>query len=173
MSIELVILIALIFGILVGAFTYLLVKKSKPVGKTVYVDVERPRKADTEVMPAPPSPPQPTYYAWLNVIDRGFQHNYIIDKETYNIGREDDNEYVLPDSDLTTSRYHSRIRMSKKEEGTTKYVIADLNTKLGTIVNGKKVTQPQELNDKDIIEIGKTQMMFVCGMVPPPSVKTS
>ncbi len=71
-----------------------------------------------------------------------------------NIGRSSlDNQIVFRD-DLTVSRKHARIRPEK--EG---YVIYDLQSKRGTLINGRK-RHRHVLKNGDRIGIGKNMIIF-------------
>jgi len=77
------------------------------------------------------------------------------------VGRHSDNRLVI--SDTMSSRFHCHI--SKSPNGT--FLLRDLNSSNGTVVNGKlaKFTQ---LWPGDIVMIGKTKMLFLdpSGQVP-------
>lgn len=80
---------------------------------------------------------------------------YPIEKEVVSIGRAKDNDIVV--ENLSVSRNHARIRL---ENG--RYSLVDLNSANGSFVNGTKITQA-ELNNDDIISIGKHKLHFVLG----------
>lgn len=65
---------------------------------------------------------------------------------TTSIGRWQDNDVVV--DDRWVSRYHARIR---REEG--QYLIEDLGSKNGTIVNGRRIVGPTALHDGDQIQV--------------------
>jgi DNA-binding response OmpR family regulator len=58
------------------------------------------------------------------------------------IGRLPDNDIVIPDR--WVSRYHAEIRRDGQQ-----YVIRDLESKNGTLVNGRRLTAPHRLVDGD------------------------
>lgn len=68
------------------------------------------------------------------------------------IGRLPESNITLQDSNA--SRHHAEIRPSG--DG---YVVADLGSTNGTLVNGVRVGQ-HRLDDGDIIQIGNTKMLF-------------
>ncbi len=70
------------------------------------------------------------------------------------IGRHSDNELVLPDS--TISRQHAEIA---DRSGNGSFVLRDLDSRNGTIVNGVRITE-HRLRDGDRIVIGQTVMEF-------------
>lgn len=82
------------------------------------------------------------------------EHYFIGDNTT--IGRDDPNDVVLKDRFI--SKKHARII---KDNGI--YFIEDLNSANGTFLNGEKVTEAIELKDKDLIDIGQVEFLFVNG----------
>lgn len=83
-----------------------------------------------------------------NVICR---HSF--DKDIISIGRSRDNDIVI--ENLSVSRNHARIR---RQDG--KYILSDLNSANGTLVNGVRVTKT-EILDEDVITIGKHTLAFL------------
>jgi pSer/pThr/pTyr-binding forkhead associated (FHA) protein len=67
------------------------------------------------------------------------------------IGRETDNEVVLDDQ--ATSRRHAQIQF---QDG--KYVLTDLGSANGTLVNDQRVTE-RTLSDRDVIRIGQNVIL--------------
>jgi adenylate cyclase len=82
----------------------------------------------------------------------GKQLRRTIEKETFTIGRSNDNRLVL--SDKSVSRHHAEIKKTK--EG---YRLTDLGSYNGTKVN-EKLTQSVLLKDNDKIKIGLTSLTF-------------
>ncbi len=160
MSVELVVLLALLVAVIVFGVTFLVVRR--PKDRVVVREVPRERQAGTTIEEPEPEKPKTRRIVQLIVTDpQGGEKNYQIESDVFNIGREDDNDLILDQNDRTTSRYHARIRKEGKGED-VKYILADLDSKIGTLVNGKKIEEKQKLNDGDKIVIGKTQMSFVC-----------
>jgi len=81
------------------------------------------------------------------------QEHYFIGDNT-GIGRDDANDIVLKDRFI--SKKHARII---KDKGI--YFLEDLNSANGTFLNGEKVTEAIELKDKDLIDIGQVEFLFV------------
>ena len=75
------------------------------------------------------------------------QRTWTLDQEITTIGRLEDNHIVV--SDRWVSRHHAQIQ----RQG-IKYVIEDLGSKNGTLVNGVRVEQPARLRDGDRLEVG-------------------
>ena len=82
------------------------------------------------------------------------EHYFIGDNTT--IGRSDQNDVVLKDRFI--SKRHARII---KQKGT--YFLEDLNSANGTYINGQKISDPIELKDKDLVDIGQVEFLFVNG----------
>jgi len=81
------------------------------------------------------------------------QQEFKIDQVTIKIGRKPDNDIVI---DMpVVSGNHARVL----HEG-DKIVVEDLKSTNGTFVNKKKITKAV-LNHKDIIYIGKSQIMYL------------
>ena len=60
--------------------------------------------------------------------------------------------------DRFISKRHARIYKEKNN-----YYIEDLNSANGTFLNGNKLINSARLNDKDLIDIGQIEFMFVNG----------
>ncbi|OLP18174.1 adenylate cyclase [Leptolyngbya sp. 'hensonii'] len=74
---------------------------------------------------------------------------------TNRIGRELDNDIVLENEARGLSRHHAEIQVMAD-----RILLQDLNSRNGTFVNHKKVTQ-QELLDGDLLHLGKVAFKFV------------
>jgi pSer/pThr/pTyr-binding forkhead associated (FHA) protein len=71
------------------------------------------------------------------------------------IGRKSDNHIVIKNQHV--SRYHAQIRNIKG-----RYLVMDLESTVGTSVNGKKVSQAF-LKEGDVISVGGTPLIFGVG----------
>lgn len=99
-----------------------------------------------------------TYLKLINRKERlpfKIQEHYYIGDNTY-IGRDDSNDVVLKDRFI--SKKHARII---KDQGI--YFIEDLNSANGIYLNGEKINEAIELKDKDLIDIGQVEFLFVNG----------
>jgi pSer/pThr/pTyr-binding forkhead associated (FHA) protein len=76
------------------------------------------------------------------------------------IGREIDNQ--LPLIDARISRHHAVVNMRGQE-----YVVTDLGSANGVLVNGLRITAPQMLRADDVITLGDTEMLFTRFPVSP------
>ncbi len=84
----------------------------------------------------------------------------VIDQESLNIGRKKDNDIIIDNPH--TSRHHARIRFIDK-----KYVLFDLDSTVGTSVNGER-TQTTILKPGDVISIGGVPIIFGLGVPDSP-----
>ena len=104
--------------------------------------------------------PDKQYLPHLEVIS-GTQIGVIFELELdeITIGRSNVNnpsDFML--KDRAVSRPHAKItKLSDK------YLITDLGSANGTILNGEQISEPILLSDKDAIEIGETEMIFHVG----------
>lgn len=69
------------------------------------------------------------------------------------IGKAPDNQCVI--SNPTVSKYHAELTIDESNPGTG--LITDKNSTNGTYVNGKKITQPTQVNIGDKIHIGSQE----------------
>ena len=72
------------------------------------------------------------------------------------IGRAPDCQVAV--RDILLSRRHCRIE--KSPQG---WLLIDLNSKNGTVVNGEKLTAPRVLRDNDIVRMGRSRLVFRAG----------
>jgi class 3 adenylate cyclase len=70
------------------------------------------------------------------------------------IGRTADNTVVLDDARV--SRRHALIRL----QATGEYVLSDLGSANGTVLNGRRLALPARLVDGDVLEIGSMRLVF-------------
>ncbi len=64
-------------------------------------------------------------------------------------------ECTIAVNDSNISRRHAEVR-----SGTTAYVVVDLGSTNGTMINGIKIAGEQRLRDGDIISVGSTHLRF-------------
>ncbi len=70
------------------------------------------------------------------------------------IGRTDENDVTLPD--VSVSRHHARIK--RQEDGS--YVVTDLNSSNGTLVQGRRVGQSTRAWPGDRVQFGNVECML-------------
>jgi adenylate cyclase len=70
------------------------------------------------------------------------------------MGRAPTNTVVIADTKV--SRNHAVIH----PQGTHDYMLVDLGSRNGTLVNGRRVTQPTRLRDGDRIKLGEVVLLF-------------
>ena len=78
-----------------------------------------------------------------------------LEKEIINIGRKSDNHVVVKNQHV--SRYHAQIRKLQEH-----YVLMDLDSTVGTSVNGKEIKQVY-LKPGDVISIAGVPLIFGIG----------
>ena len=85
-----------------------------------------------------------------------------LDEDSYSLGRAHTNKLCYPD-DASLSRSHMLI-----EKDGADWVVSDLGSKNGTLVNGTRITGATKLNPGDRMAAGQLVLRFV-----DPDVKTS
>jgi len=100
---------------------------------------------------------KPTF-AYLIVRD-GFHAGYVfpLNPEVTTVGRVGGNDIILDDEAI--SKHHLKIRAEKDDDGKSRFVLHDLATANGTLVNGEE-TFKHSLADGDEVEIGQTHLVF-------------
>lgn len=78
---------------------------------------------------------------------------FLLDSDSMTIGRENNNDIVL--QDINISRHHAEIR----NMGNNHWTLTDLGSMNGTFVNGRKI-KSTALNDADRITLGITDIEF-------------
>jgi ABC-type multidrug transport system ATPase subunit len=111
----------------------------------------------------PPLPPEPWAAAAAAVppdllpsVDRRPTSRMPLPAKALRIGREPDNDLVLPDLDV--SRHHAELRKS----AAGRYEIVDLGSHNGTYVNGRKVSSAV-IGESDIVSIGRSTFRLAGG----------
>ena len=94
-----------------------------------------------------------TIYAYINSLDGN--QRYAINKRTYKIGRNPENDLVL--SNQSVSSFHAQIHITRDNE----FVINDLQSTNGIVINDNDETISSAiLNDGDQLEIGEVRLRF-------------
>src|SRR5262245_10529985 len=83
----------------------------------------------------------------------GERQRFRLAKPRITIGRSRDSDIFLPDQWL--SRQHAEIL-----EKSGAFVLLDLGSKNGTLVNGERVNDERRLRDGDVISLGEHQLTF-------------
>ncbi|HKW98851.1 MAG TPA: adenylate/guanylate cyclase domain-containing protein [Bryobacteraceae bacterium] len=81
----------------------------------------------------------------------------------WTIGRDADNSFVFNDQSM--SRRHAVIQQMQAG----KYFFIDLGSRNGSMINGRRVTVPLEMQDGDSLVCGQTEMIFHCPASEPES----
>ncbi len=90
----------------------------------------------------------------LAIIDGPDAGNVIrIDKPRVTIGRSGSDITI---NDTEASRQHAAVEIRE-----TAYLVLDLGSTNGTLVDGHKITDPTELQDKSEFQIGSTVLMLI------------
>lgn len=71
---------------------------------------------------------------------------WTLDKPVTSIGRWEDNDVAIQDRWI--SRYHAEVHREKD-----RYIVRDLDSKNGTLVNGQRIAAPTALADGDEIQV--------------------
>ena len=148
---------------LVALFSYAVQSVARRRARIAAVRAVRLRAAQTEPtteMPADSGIPLWSHEAWLTMEAGGTSGTLPLAGQLIRIGRHQDNDIRLPDSSV--HRYHAVIERTAGEE----FVITDLSGKEGNGVriNGERLSRAQ-LNDGDVIELGRTRMKFESAQV--------
>jgi uncharacterized protein (TIGR02996 family) len=77
----------------------------------------------------------------------GSEQRFVFDKPEITIGRVPGNDVVLPHASV--SRRHARIVVKSE-----KFILVDLKSTNGTLVNGRRLTSPLVITEQDLISIG-------------------
>lgn len=101
---------------------------------------------------------EPPSFAWLVVVDgihagRPFE----LSSDSTLVGRDPTCNIMLDDA--AVSRQHIKIRATEGEDKKKVFVIHDLATENGTLVNDEEIFKC-ELKDGDVILIGQTRLVF-------------
>ncbi len=80
---------------------------------------------------------------------------YTIGERPLIFGRDD--ELLAEILDPTVSRRHLEVRHEPRDD---RYLAIDLNSRNGVRCNGKRIRQPQVLQNEDLLQIGKTFLVF-------------
>ena len=99
---------------------------------------------------APPAPVR-TEPAHLDLIDPETRQTKRIElnREVTRLGRDPEGEVVIDAAAAVVSRRHAEIKKSGEQ-----FVISDLKSFNGTLVNGKRITEAVQLFDKDEVQLG-------------------
>ncbi|OKH22374.1 adenylate/guanylate cyclase domain-containing protein [Hydrococcus rivularis NIES-593] len=87
---------------------------------------------------------------------KGNRYLLLVGKTYWTIGRGKDNDFII--SDNCISRNHAILQSM----GTGEFFLIDLGSRNGTFVNGRRVSIPVTLRDRDRVTFGKTDVEFHC-----------
>jgi predicted Zn finger-like uncharacterized protein len=127
------------------------IARSKPKAEDTTAQSPIPKK---ETEPAPPAKLPEGKRLSLAIIDGSDAGNvFRIDRPRVTIGRSNA-DFVINDTEA--SRQHAAIEVND-----TTYMLSDLNSTNGTLVDGKKIAGQVELQDKSEFVIGTTTLMLI------------
>jgi hypothetical protein len=86
----------------------------------------------------------------IHLINLSSNMEYLFDKEEIKIGRTQNNDFVINEAEV--SKNHAIIKYDKKNN---RFLIKDLGSTNGTLINGKRISL-SELKNGDIINFNKT-----------------
>jgi hypothetical protein len=110
----------------------------------------RGRAAPTEQLQRPPR-----LLAWL-IMKEGARvgHVFQLDAEGTEIGRDADNHIVVDDPKV--SAFHCKVVVEEDK----RFMVWDLASANGTLVNGERVTAPVAIQENDVITLGTTSLVL-------------
>src|SRR5688572_16011388 len=106
--------------------------------------------APTEVQPPspPPAPAQPARLELLDPIAANVRR-FELNKDVFQLGRDPQGDVVIDAAAAVVSRRHAEIR---RVDG--QFVVVDLKSFNGTLVNGQRITETVKLFDRDQVQLG-------------------
>ena len=130
----------------------------------IFCDQHGSRLVDREPAPTPPPPQLAPRPKLLITASDGAAREFELPASAITIGKSEDNQLRIADGAI--SRKHAVI-----EPNGGNLVIKDLGSLNGIFVNDQRVgEQGQILRDGDLIEIGRTKMIFRSAPLPPPEI---
>lgn len=81
---------------------------------------------------------------------------FVINKDRMIFGRHPANDVVLADETVSAQHCYVARRGDR-------YILRDLNSTNGTLLNSKRITGEEELKPKSVIQIGSSEFMFNAG----------
>ena len=128
---------------------------AQPIGAPAGPDATQTMDAGAIAAPLPPmaDPNVQIPPAWLTLIRPSRGEPMRLDRATIRIGRHNTNDIIV--NERRVSRFHAEI---KYEHG--QFILYDLKSVNGALVNGAKVTRPVPLLDRDIISVCGYEFIF-------------
>jgi hypothetical protein len=78
---------------------------------------------------------------------------HLLRQEVVSIGRGEDNTIVVPEEHV--SRHHAQVAWDR-----TQYIVRDLDSKNGTLLNGERLNGPSPLRHGDVITVPGLKLVF-------------
>jgi len=128
---------------------------AQPVGAAAGPDATQTMDAGAVAAPLPPmgDPNVQIPPAWLTLMRPSRGEPMRLDRQTIRIGRHNTNDIIV--NERRVSRFHAEI---KYEHG--QFILYDLKSVNGVLVNGAKVTRPVPLQDHDMISVCGYEFIF-------------
>jgi ABC transport system ATP-binding/permease protein len=114
---------------------------------------ETPSKPLSPVYALTPSNVTANFYLVIRRISQPVPEVYLLDSPVINIGRHLENTICLPETEV--SRYH--VRLNEVDDG---YMLEDLGSVNGTLVNGYRIDGSIMLKPNDYLAIGRMVEMW-------------
>ena len=132
-----------------------------------FCDQHGSRLVDRAPTPAPPPPKLAPRPKLVITASDGSEREFVLPASAVTIGKAEENQLRITDGAI--SRKHAVI-----EPNGSNLMIKDLGSLNGIFVNDQRVgDQGQVLRDGDLIEIGRTKMIFRSAPLPPPAIASS
>lgn len=131
------------------------------LGDSITLEYERGEALETSEHVATQDPAQAVTEAFDNTyflvvkMGRESERVYTLQSEMIRIGRDLSNDIVIQDPEI--SRWHLQLLRGDGDEG---YIVRDLGSTNGTVINGTRVTDNKPLHLNDQIELGSTARMY-------------
>ncbi len=130
----------------------------------VFCDQHGNRLVDRAPAPSPPPPKLALRPKLMITASDGSEREFVLPASAITIGKAEENQLRITDGAI--SRKHAVI-----EPNGGNLMIKDLGSLNGIFVNDQRVgDQGQILRDGDLIEIGRTKMIFRSAPLPPPVI---
>ncbi len=102
---------------------------------------------------------EPPSFAWLVIVE-GIHagHIFKLHVDATIIGRDPSSCEIVID-DPSISRQHAKVRVMEDDDKKKVFMLYDLATENGTLLNGKEVVR-EALHDGDQVLIGQTRLVF-------------
>jgi hypothetical protein len=128
---------------------------AQPVGAAAGSDATQTMEAGVIAAPAPQSedPNIQIPAAWLTLLQPSRGQPMRLDRQKIRIGRHNTNDIIV--NERRVSRFHAEVKYERGQ-----FVLYDLSSINGVMVNGAHVNRPVTLQDRDIISVCGYEFIF-------------